>query len=754
MKIVQNKKTFLFLLLLSLFFNFLPSVAKSNFKSPVLNPSDLAFNGPIRSIVKDEKTGIVYVGGSFTRVGKDSGFGVPIEISTGKSQATFPKVNGEIKAVLSDGSGGWYIGGDFTLVGEVTKNHLAHILSNGTVDKNWNPDVDGTVNALVKKRTTIYIGGRFNRIGEIERNSLAAIKTDGTLEDWSPTVDGSINALAIQGLTLYIGGDFRHINGEERISLAAIRTNGKVTDWNPNAQSYPIYITTIKTGGSTVYIGGFFDKVGKAKRNHLAAIGIDGTIKNWNPNIGKYQDIYALEVDGSTVYVGGGFSGGRASALDCLAAVGTDGTVKDWNPDISGIVYTLVKEGHTIYVGGDLKIGKEQQVGEKTKKRGLVAVGTNGTVKDYGASIGEGIHSIAISGSKIFIGGPYSIVIGKQRDGLAAIGTDGILEDWSPAVDGSVSALAIKDSTIYVGGKFGNINNTARGNLAAIGTDGTLLKDWNPNVRHDDSPWVYALEIDGPTIYVGGMFTTVEGKERNNLAAIGTDGTLKDWNPNVTGKNLELHGEDGITRQVEGSSINALIFNDSTIYAGGDFTKIGGIERNNLAAIRTDGTLKDWNPNVNATGTVNALALDNSTVYIGGGFTKIGEIQRNGLVAIGIDSTLKDWNPNIAVTSVERGFVTALAISGPTIYIGGNFRDVNGKERNGLAAIGTDGTLKDWNPNLRPYEELNSLVRHVYNPVVHALEIDGSTVYVGGGFTSIGDEVRSIFASFSIPEED
>ena len=110
MKIFQSKKIFLAILVFSFLFNFLPLYAESNFKPPVLNSTDLAFNDTVNAVVRDEMTGIVYVGGQFTSVGQNSGSGVPIDIFTGKAQAKFPKVDGQVNAVISDGSGGWYIG--------------------------------------------------------------------------------------------------------------------------------------------------------------------------------------------------------------------------------------------------------------------------------------------------------------------------------------------------------------------------------------------------------------------------------------------------------------------------------------------------------------------------------------------------------------------------------------------------------------------------------------------------------------------
>ena len=82
---LTNKKIFTFLLTIFLLCNFLPARAEllnkeSNFKSPISNSTDLAFNGPINAIVKDEITGTVYVGGQFTSVGQNSGSGIPIDL--------------------------------------------------------------------------------------------------------------------------------------------------------------------------------------------------------------------------------------------------------------------------------------------------------------------------------------------------------------------------------------------------------------------------------------------------------------------------------------------------------------------------------------------------------------------------------------------------------------------------------------------------------------------------------------------------
>lgn len=155
MKTFQSKKIFIYLLAFLLLCNFLPSSAKSNFKPPVLNSSDLVLNGSVNAIAVDEMTGIVYVGGSFTKVG------------------------------------------------EAERNHLAAIKTDSTL-LNWNPDIDGKVYNIGINGENIYVGGHLGGVDE----ELGAIGTDGTILDWHPIVNGSVAVLTVSSSTIYVGGDF------------------------------------------------------------------------------------------------------------------------------------------------------------------------------------------------------------------------------------------------------------------------------------------------------------------------------------------------------------------------------------------------------------------------------------------------------------------------------------------------------------------------------------------------------------------
>ena len=88
-----------------------------------------------------------------------------------------------------------------------------------------------------------------------------------------------------------------------------------------------------------------------------------------------------------------------------------------------------------------------------------------------------------------------------------------------------------------------------------------------------------------------------------------------------------------------------------------------------------------------------------------------------------------------------------LAVSGSTVYAGGEFTSIGGQTRNYIAALdaGT-GAATDWNPNASG---------GIFQPLVLALAVSGSTVYAGGSFTSIGGDInRTYFAQFDfLPEK-
>ena len=175
-------------------------------------------NGDVNAIVC--AGGTIYLGGLFSRVGPATGGGVPLDATSGALPPSFPKVAGGVRAVVSDGVGGWYIGGEFTAVGGLPRANLAHVASDLSVSA-WNPYVEyGPVYALAVSGSTIYAGGTFQSIDWQSRSNTAAFDvTTGALTDWNPGANGYVGTLVVNGSTVYAGGGFTTSAGRSATTL-------------------------------------------------------------------------------------------------------------------------------------------------------------------------------------------------------------------------------------------------------------------------------------------------------------------------------------------------------------------------------------------------------------------------------------------------------------------------------------------------------------------------------------------------------
>lgn len=560
--------------------------------------------------------GTLYAGGQFGYIGGRSvQYIAALDAdSTGSATALNLQANNPVYAMaVADGK--LYIGGDFSKIGGQYRGCLVALdLTSGTI-MNWNPAVDMTVRALAVADGTVYVGGEFVIIDGQERPRLGAVDAaSGHVTAWAPQVSGGdVLALAVMNGVVYAGGNFTSIGGQTRLGLAAVDTaSGAVTAWNPNVYKLPILdpaIYALAAANGTVYAGGVFTQICGQDRNGLAALDASsGALKAWNPKAGN--TVYALTLADGTLGVGGNFATIGGQIRHNLAAIdASSGAATAWNPNASGYVNALAVSGGTVYAGGTF-----YQVGGQTRPYLAALNSSSGAVTGWNPNANEQVKALAISGSTVYAGGWFSSIGGQTRNRIAALNaSSGAATAWNPHADDYVDALAVSGSTVYAGGRFVSIGGQARNHLAALDATSGAATAWNPN----PNGWVHALMVSGSTVYVGGGFTTIGGTGRYYLAALDcSSGAATSWYPNpaLAGSSL------GVIQP----SVYALALSSRMVYAAGNFTpsKLNGPSQYVTEVTAASGAATLWRPKPD--GMAYTLAQVGGTLYAGGDFTIIG----------------------------------------------------------------------------------------------------------------------------------
>lgn len=713
-------------------------------RTALADPDLWGANGNVLDIARAGNT--LYIAGSFRSVGDNIGGFAPTKAQTGELLRPFPKVAGSVGAMVPDGSGGWYIGGEFSAVGGKPRSCLAQIRADGSVT-DWNPNVSGSpgyidppaVIALALHGNRLFVGGAFREIdGQPHENFGCVDAQTGTAIDCNldVTPEGFVAALLVDRDILFVAGGFSTLAGQPRGSLAALdAVTGNVLPWRADVVGGAY---ALQARDDTLYVGGDYIAIAGIERHMLAAIDIrTGQLLPFDARAsGVYRDylpqpqVAALALLGDTLFVAGNFTQIGGTARTSLAALdATTGDALSWSPPPVGPQY----EGFPPRL----------------------------------------CAAIAVSSATVYVGGWFEAIGNESRPFAAALSRqDGALLGWNPEPDLAVGLIVPCGGTVYVGGIFSLMGRWQhRAGLAAIDIGTGSVKAWNPN---PDGAICTAVAVTDGHVFVSGDFSTIGStpQPRRYFAELDTlNGEATGWNP----------GAD--------ETANVLLLEGNTLYAGGEFTQIGGLARDRLAAVdATTGEVTNWNPGANSS--VYALAKNGSTIYVGGLFSQIGGLMRRGVGAVSsATGDVMPWNPD-----TDNSTVYSLLISGDRLYVGGGFGHIGGQPRTSLAALDlTTGAATDWDPGLTQWDVVTPRVWGLammdslicvggsfasvagrprvclaavdtssglptdwdpsLNGLVWSLVTDGNTIYVGGGFTRAGGLPASGLASFSSAQE-
>ncbi len=212
---------------------------------------------------------------------------------------------------------------------------------------------------------------------------------------------------------------------------------------------------------------------------------------------------------------------------------------------------------------------------------------------------------------------------------------------------------------------------------------------------------------------------------------VGAGGATADTAPPSTSTPKTVAADALPTVQINGV-VWAQVIVGNTVYVGGEFTKarpagaapgVSEVTRNNMLAYNlTTGVMTSFNPNVNAAVRALAVSTDGTRVYAGGNFTSVGGVSRQRVAAFDAvsGSLISSWAPTL------NGNVKAIGVSSSKVFVGGSFSSASGQSRRNIAAFSTSsGSVQTWKGSFGS-GSVSAL----------AVSPDGAKVVIGGSFLS------------------
>ncbi|PYJ10943.1 MAG: hypothetical protein DMF06_04410, partial [Verrucomicrobia bacterium] len=670
--------------------------------------------------------GKILIGGLFTSLAPNGGAAVTrnriarLNPDGTLDTAFNPNANGSVFSIVLQPDGKILVGGTFTSSGGQTRNRLARLDPTSGAADSFDPNASSTVFAIaVQSDGKILAGGLFTSIGGQSRSRIARLDAaTGLADSFNPSANSEVSTLALQADgKILVGGTFVNIGGLPRNRIARFdATTGLLDSFNPQASSNVDFITVQPDG--RILVGGLFSTLGGQSRNRIARLNpVTGLADSFNPNAGNAINAIAVQADGK-VLAGGVFSTIGGQPRRGIARLdSTTGLPDSFDPNMDGSVSAI-----TVQPDGKVLIGGSFDNASGRPRNNLARVETDGRIDQTLKLniVGDYVGATAVQqDGKILIAGSFSSVLGMPRGDIARLNTDGALDPaFNPNANNDVRALAIQsDGKVLAGGSFNgpnSIGGQTRNFIARLdGTTG-LADSFDPNANGE----VISLGIqDDGRILVAGFFTAIGGQPRNRIARLDPATGLADsFDPNAD-------------TPVHALAVQA----DGKILAGGNFANIGGQPRNRIARLDPGTGLADsWNPNADFP--VNAIVVQtDGKILVGGNFTNIGGQTRHRLARLDPITGLADsFDPN----ADNEVFSIAMQADGKVLG-SGTFTNIGGQPRNFIARLdATTGLADSFDPS--PNALANSIVA----------QADGK-ILIGGTFTTIGGQMQNIFARLS-----
>ena len=305
------------------------------------NPGTGANN--VVNCIRIQQNGKILIGGDFTSYQGITRNRIARLNADGSLDPTFNPgsgVNGEVKCIVIQPDGKILIGGNFTVCNGNPRNRIARLNSNGSLDASFNPSsgsnnevLDMALNSTSGKITVV---GSFTEFNGIATGRIVRLNSNGSIDPSFNSGIGSNNAITSIILQtngkLIIGGNFDTYNGISRSRIARLNVNGGLDfTFNPGtaANTLSIVNAIIHQPDGKIIIGGDFGTFNGVTLNRVARLNTDGSLDNtFNPGVGANLDVYTMALQpDGKILIGGNFTTYNGNVLNRMARLNANGSL-------------------------------------------------------------------------------------------------------------------------------------------------------------------------------------------------------------------------------------------------------------------------------------------------------------------------------------------------------------------------------------------------------------------------------------------
>ena len=424
----------------------------------------------------------------------------------------------------------------------------------GTVDTTTDPSfgADGDVFALaLQPNGMILIAGDFSHANNVSRNRIARLNPNCSLDSSFSYATGGANApiraMACQSDgRILVGGFFTSFNGTIQNHLARVNYAGSLdSTFNIGAgadNSVFAMAETFVGGARKILVGGAFLNLNGISRSGIGRLNDDGTVDgSFNSGIGANGPVYAVvpyptnSSRAGQVIIGGDFTSVNGVARPHIARLNRDGSVDSSFTITSGAndsVRALVLQPDEHIVMGGLFTNVNG-----INLHNIARLNPNGTIDNsFNPGVGgnDAVYSIALQpDGKLLLGGQFTVFTGVTRHRLTRLNADGSVDptiNFGLGADSFVASVLVQpDDRILLGGGFTQFDGAPAPHVTriygrSINGSGTLEFDSaSYQVNENGTNAVVTVRRRGGTsgAPTGNIFATMATS--NNTAIAGVD---------------------------------------------------------------------------------------------------------------------------------------------------------------------------------------------------------------------------------------